>query len=107
MLRDTESTVVFLNSQPADEKRVAAVYRCKVQFEQLSETGHADIRFCDKCQQRVFKVTDFDGFAQAVAAKGCVWGPINPGKTAEVNHGHFLGGPVLLYASPSALQWED
>ncbi len=110
MLRDTTPTAIVLNGQAADDKRVAVVYRCRLKPEQLSETDHPDIKFCDQCQQKVVKITDFDGFEKAVASKGCVWGPVNirsaAGTSEEVR---FLGGPGLTtsYFVGSALTWDD
>ncbi|EWS53439.1 hypothetical protein X551_03762 [Methylibium sp. T29] len=80
MLRDTSPTAIVLNGQAADDKRVAVIYRCRLKPEQLTETDHPDIKFCDQCQQKVFKITDFDGFEKAVASKGCVWGLSTSGR---------------------------
>jgi hypothetical protein len=109
MLRDTTPTAIVLNGQAADDTRVAAVYRCRLLPEQLKETSHPDIKFCDKCQQQVFKIKDFDGFDKAVASKGCVWGPVNiRSATDKSEERWFLGGPGLLTNySGSALTWDD
>lgn len=109
MLRDTSPTAIVLNGQAADDKRVAVIYRCRLKPEQLTETDHPDIKFCDQCQQKVFKITDFDGFEKAVASKGCVWGPVNSRSTADKSEeARFLGGPGLLtYYVGSTLTWDD
>ena len=73
-LRDTTPTAITVDGQAADDRRVAAVYRCRLQLDQLTSTDDLDIKFCEQCKQMVFKVIDFDGLEKAVAAKGCVWG---------------------------------
>ena len=109
MLRDTSPTAIVLNGQTADDKRVAVIYQCRLRPEQLTETDHPDIKFCDQCQQKVFKITDFDGFEKAVASKGCVWGPVNIRSTADkLEEARFFGGPGLLtYYAGSTLTWDD
>lgn len=109
MLRDTSPTAIVLNGQAADDKRVAVIYRCRLKPEQLTETDHPDIKFCDQCQQKVFKITDFDGFEKAVASKGCVWGPVNIRSTSDkLEEARFFGGPGLLtYYAGSTLTWDD
>ncbi|ABM96767.1 hypothetical protein [Methylibium petroleiphilum] len=109
MLRDTSPTAIALNGQAADDKRVAVIYRCRLKPEQLAETDHPDIKFCDQCQQKVFKITDFDGFEKAVASKGCIWGPVNIRSPADkAKEMRFLGGPGLTdYFADSALTWDD
>lgn len=107
MLRDTKPTSISLDGQAADDKRVAAVYRCRLAVADLQETDHPDIKFCEQCKQKVFKVVDFDGFEKAVASKGCVWGPaqFQPVGSADM----FLGGPLLdsyTYAR-STLKWDE
>ena len=105
--RDTVPTAISLNGQPAGDRRIAAVYRCKLQLADLAETGDPDIKFCDRCQQKVFKVVDFDGFDKAVASKGCVWGATDVHPVAGADHGsHYLGGAHAVYEQPSALHWD-
>ena len=77
MLRDTTPTAITLDGQPADDRRVAAVYRCRLQLDQLTATDDPDIKFCEQCKQKVFKVIDFDGFEKAVASKGCIWAAVD------------------------------
>jgi hypothetical protein len=74
MLRDTTPTEVQLNGQSADDKGIAAVYRCKLTLEQLKDTDHPDVKYCDQCRQNVFKGVDFDSFEKAAASRGCVGG---------------------------------
>ena len=105
----TTPTAITINDQPADGKRVAAVYRCKLALDDLKNTDHPDVKFCDRCQQKVFRVIDFDGFEKAVASKGCVWGPLDLRNPADADRRHcFLGAPVPVdyHASP-ALQWDE
>ena len=102
--RDTVPTVISLNGQDAGDKRVAAVYRCELRLDDLAETDDPDIRFCDRCQQKVFKVVDFDGFEKAVASKGCVWGPVDMQPLTDT--GHYLGGAILINEQPSQLHWD-
>lgn len=98
MLRDTTPTAITLNGQAADDRRVAAVYRCRLQLDQLTATGDPDIKFCAQCKQKVFKVIDFDGFEKAVAAKGCT-----PGGTAPDRC--FVGSAESIYeVTPSELE---
>jgi hypothetical protein len=75
MPTDKEPTVIALNGTPTSGKQIAAVYRCRAKHENLRDTEHPDVRFCEACQQKVFKVVDFDGLERRVAACGCVWGP--------------------------------
>lgn len=104
MLRDTTPTAITFDGQAADDRRVAAVYRCRLQLDQLTATGDPDIKFCEQCKQKVFKVIDFDGFEKAVAAKGCVWGLRASGGTAPARC--FVGSAESIYeVTPSALEW--
>ena len=107
MLRDSQPTVISLDGQPAGDGQVTAVYRCKLQLADLAETDDPDIRFCDRCQQKVFKVIDFGGFERVVASKGCVWGPVDarPFAGGGVLQ-NYVGVPVIPYESSSALQWD-
>lgn len=109
MLRDTTPTAIALNGQAADDRRVAAVYRCRLQLDLLTATDDPDIKFCEQCKQKVFKVIDFDGFEKAVAAKGCVWGPVDIRAPAGMAPERlFLGGAGLTYEyTRSALTWDD
>ena len=101
MLRDTKPTSITLDGQPADDRRVAAVYRCRLQLDQLAATDDPDIKFC---KQKVFKVIDSDGFEKAVAAKGCVWGLGASGDTAPASC--FVGSAESIYeVMPSTLEW--
>lgn len=106
---DTKPTPIHINGQPESDKRVVAVYRCRLKIDELGATDHPDVKFCDYCQQKVFKVDDFDGIQKAIASKGCVWGPreIRPGIPERSSM--FLGAPVLDYydSSRSLLKWED
>ena len=68
MLRDTTPTAITLNGQAADDRRVAAVHRCRLQLDQLTATDDPDIKFCEQCKQKVFKVVDFGGFEKAIAS---------------------------------------
>ena len=103
MLRDTTPTAITLNGQAADDRRVAAVYRCRLQLDQLTATDDPDIKFCEQCKQKVFKVIDFDGLEKAVAAKGCVWGLGAPGGAAPDRY--FVGSAESIYeVTPVALQ---
>lgn len=107
MLRDTTPTAIVLNGQAADDTRVAAVYRCRLQPEQLKTTDHPDIKFCDQCKQKVFKITDFDGFEKAVASKGCVWGPVSIRGDAPAEPMYFGMAEISNYSAGSPLQWDD
>lgn len=109
MLRDTTPTAITLNGQAADDGRVAAVYRCRVPMDELQATDHPDIKYCDKCKQKVFKVNDFDGFEKAVASRGCVWGPVNVRSPVgdDYKPNFFLGAVVRPYGIGSTLTWED
>ncbi|WP_295641514.1 hypothetical protein [uncultured Methylibium sp.] len=108
MLQDTVPTIVSLNGQPADDRRITAVYRCKLRLDELGDTEDPDVKLCSQCQQKVFKVIDFDGFEKAVASKGCVWGPADIRPLTESSaEGLFLGGPCMTYYPPSSLQWDD
>ena len=106
-MRDATPTEVQLNGQPADDKRIAAVYRCRLTLERLKDTDHPDVKYCDQCQQRVFKVTDFDGFEKAVASKGCVWGPVDLHSSAGQGSVPFLGVVTLGYEVSSPLKWDS
>ncbi|WP_295645688.1 hypothetical protein [uncultured Methylibium sp.] len=108
---------MFMESSPRDGssdastggKRIASVYRCKMRFDTLEPTDYLDIRYCHRCQQRVFQVAGADGFVQAVAAKGCVWGPVEAGKAAEENPARFwLSQPLVeRRASDAVLRWHE
>lgn len=103
MLRDTTPTAITLDGQAADDRRVAAVYRCRLQLDQLTATSDPDIKFCGQCKQKVFKVIDFDGFENAVAAKGCVWALRASGGAAPARC--FVGSAESIYeVTPSALE---
>ena len=104
-VRDEEPTAISLNGQPADDQRIAAVYRCRLQLDQLQDTDHPEIKHCGVCRRSVVKVEDFDGFERAVAMKGCVWGPINVRSSAVEPKDSFLGGAHLMdYAPAGALK---
>jgi hypothetical protein len=109
MSRDITLTAIMINGQAANDGRVAAVYRCRLQLDELKATDHADIKFCEQCKQKVFRVVDFEGFEKAVAAKGCVWGPVDiraPEGLAKERL--FVGGAGFTYESTrSRLTWED
>jgi hypothetical protein len=108
ILRDDEPTRIELNGQPADGKRIAAVYQCHLQFDELHDTDHPEIKHCDRCNQRVVKVTDFDGLERAIAPRGCVWGVNNTGPlTGGPRPFYFLGGVATDYSTSSALSWDD
>ena len=103
MLRDSTPTAITLNGQAADDRRVAAVYRCRLQLDQITATDDPDIKFCEQCKQKVFKVIDFDGFENAVAAKACVWGLRAPGGAAPDRY--FVGSADAIYeVTPVALE---
>jgi hypothetical protein len=106
MLRDSSPTAIVLNGQAADNTRVAAVYRCRLQPEQLTATDHPDIKFCDQCQQKVFKVTDFDGLDKVVASKGCAWVPASTLGGAPPVPMH-VGMVASNYSAGSSLDWAD
>lgn len=109
MLRDTTPTAIALDGQPADGSRVAAVYRCRVALEDLYATDHPDIKFCEQCKQKVFKVVDFDGFEKAVAAKGCVWGPNDIKGDEPERPDVWFGVPRYDHydLSSSPLEWDE
>lgn len=108
MPRDTTPTEIVLSGQPAANGQVAAVYRCRQQLDKLVATDHPEIKFCGGCQQRVFKVIDFDGFDRAIASKGCVWGPVDLRSSADkAPVPMFLGSPVPAWAKSSLLRWDD
>ena len=86
MLRDTTLTAITINGQPADGNRVAAVYRCKLQFDQLRDTDSPDVKFCEQCKQKVFRVTDFDGFERLLRLRD-VCGGLSTSATPRVRTG--------------------
>ena len=71
-IQDTVLTATHLNGQAADSKRMPAVYRCRLQIDQLKYIDHPDIKLCKQRARKVFKVTDFDRIERAVAARGCM-----------------------------------
>lgn len=105
MLRDSTPVAISLKGQPAADRRVAVVYLCRLQLDQLTATDDPDIKFCEHCNQRVLRVIDSDGFEKAVAAKGCVWGLGRQyGATADRD---FVGSAASIYeVMPSALEWD-
>lgn len=94
MLRDTTPTAITLNGKAADDGRVAAVCRCRLQLDQLAATDDPDIKFCEQCKQKVFRVVDYDGFEKAVASKGCIWASIDADGREVGNQRMFIVGAV-------------
>ena len=101
MLRDTTPTAITLDGQPADDRRVAAVYRCRLQLDQLTATDDPDIKFCEQWKHKVFKVIDFGGFEKAIASNGCIWAPTNLYATGS-NAGRMVVAGVADYRDTAA-----
>jgi hypothetical protein len=107
VLTDPEPTAIALNGTPTSGRQVAAVYRCRAKPENLRETDHPDVKFCDACRQKIFKVMDFDGFERAVASRGCVWGPNDIGPNLPEEQRLFFGMPAIDYEPPGPLRWDE
>ena len=103
MLRDTTPTAITLDGQPADDRRVAAVYRCRLQLDQLAATDDPYIKFCEQCKQKVFRVVDFDGFEKAIASKGCIWTAIDAdGREVGAQRMFIVGAAENTYLAATA-----
>lgn len=107
MNRDDTPTSIRIAGTPVDDDRVAAVYRCHRQLVELQDTDNLDVKYCDTCRQKVFRVQDFDGLERAIASRGCVWGPIDMAFPKKDSERCFLGGPAIEYAGASLLSWDD
>ena len=109
MPRDNELTPIKLDGQSADDNRVAAVYQCRLRLQDLKETDQPDIKFCDHCQQRVFRVTDVEGFAQAVAAKRCIWTQAGWSESDQATQSSYILGKVagVYKTTPTKLNWDN
>ncbi len=106
-LRDDKPTRIELNGQPVDGERVAAVYRCRLAFEELADTDHPDIKHCSRCKQNVVRVIDFDDFERAIASKGCVWVPNDRLSRMRSDRRYTVGAVVTDYYASSSLSWGD
>ena len=108
MLREDEPTRIELNGQPADSKRIAADYQCRLRFDELRDTDHPDVKRRDRCNHSVVKVTDFDEWERAIASRGCIWGVNNIGPIAGgPRPSYFLGVLVTDDGTSSSLSWDD
>lgn len=52
--------------------KIVPVYACPVGWENLKPTETDGVRWCGKCEQRVYEVTDANDLRAAVAAGKCV-----------------------------------
>jgi hypothetical protein len=102
-MQDTNPTKFTLPS-PQDDARVVSVYQRRVPFDALRTTADPEVKFCDQCAQRVYRVRDFDGFARAVASRLCVWGENDLRPTGAASKQVMLGLPMMPRES---LKWED
>lgn len=48
------------------------VHQCPKRWGDLEASGHADVRYCDSCKQRVHRVVDAVALQRAVAQSQCV-----------------------------------
>lgn len=104
-MTDSDPTSIELTGDSA--ATLVQVYRCRMSWEDLQETDHQDVRYCDNCWQTVNRVVDVEGFRRAVAQSRCVMAQgRNPGDGKPV----FVVG--MAAAKPyeldsSKLTWEE
>ena len=105
-LIDNTPTVIHLNGKEDNKGRVAAVYRCKIPFMDLQNTADPDVKHCPQCERKVFLVTDYDGIERAVAAKCCVWGPVDIRYPNNDPRQNYFGFPATSIDT-SRLKWDE
>jgi hypothetical protein len=96
--KDAVVTKASLATESATSERTVSLYRCRQDWEQLKETNHPEVRFCDGCSRSVFRARDHEGFLQLAAADKCVW---------IENEEPIFGMPVTQYQARKPLDWDD
>lgn len=91
-MTETKPTTIFLTNTP--DSAAVKIYQCQKQWDELLASGHADVRFCDHCQQEVHRVVDVDGFKHAVAQGQCVM---------VAGYDHVDATPKLFVGQPGAV----
>jgi len=69
----TSPTDVLIQGSAGNSATTVQMYRCRMEWEDLKETGHAEVRFCDECSRSVFRARDLDGFLQLAASDRCAY----------------------------------
>jgi hypothetical protein len=98
---ETPTPMPELDKVDEDGRKLAVVYRSRVQWEDLQQTENDQVRYCTNCSQPVFHIADAQDLHRAVAAGRCVM--VKPPKP----RGHFLGMPAFIDSSEKPLQWDD
>jgi len=81
----TSPTDVLIQGSAGNSETTVQMYRCRMEWDELKETSHAEVRFCGECSRSVFRARDLDGFLQLAASDRC----------AYVDHGErTLGMPA-------------
>ncbi len=98
---ETPVSVGELDTVDEEGRKLAVVYRCRVQWEDLQQTDNDQVRYCTNCSQPVFHVADSQNLHRAVAAGRCVMVRPPDGRR------YFLGELRAIDWSPKPLQWDD
>jgi len=70
--QDTVATLVSIQTTTEGSAQAVTIYRCRQEWDQLKQTEHPDVRFCDACARSVFRARDHAGFLQLAASDKCV-----------------------------------
>lgn len=74
MQRDTKPRPKTIRSSVDGGADVTVlVYQCQLKLEDLRDTSHPEIKFCDHCARSVFRARDAEGVLRLVAADACAW----------------------------------
>lgn len=74
MQRDTKPRPKTVRSSGDGSADVTVlVYQCQLRLEDLRDTSHPEIKFCDHCARSVFRARDTEGVLRLVAADACAW----------------------------------
>lgn len=64
-------------------------FLCEKQWDELTETGEQDVRFCNKCQSNVYYCDNRDQLDHAIRLDRCV--AIDSGLEIQGRSGRLLG----------------
>jgi hypothetical protein len=72
-MRASKPAPLTLPAYDDGEPATVQLYRCRLSLDELRDTTHPEVKFCDHCSRSVFRARDAEGLLQLVAADACVW----------------------------------
>lgn len=98
----TPTPIPEFDERDSEGRKLALVYQCRVKWDELQQTEHAQVRYCTNCSQPVFHVFDKADFARAVASKECVM--IKP----KPNENSYTMGIVIMQTNTDKIMnWDE